>query len=308
MTQTTKEIFEKYEIRKTKKQKTDFIEFVKQKCNEWGYEAKVEKGSFGVRNVVIGNPENAKVIYTAHYDTCPVLPFPNLITPKSFGLYLLYQLVIVLSFFVIAFILGLGIGLIGALIGLPSEVISPIAVLIYWLLLALMLFGPANKHTANDNTSGITVLFDTMEELAPEKREDVAFVFFDLEEAGLIGSNAFASKHKNIKKNTLVVNFDCVSDGQNILIILKKYARKYKEAFETAFASNENIQSEIITKFIFYPSDQSQFKHGVGVAAFKNTKGGLLYLDHIHTKKDTVYEEANIEYLKNSAVKLIELL
>ena len=91
MTETTKEIFEKYQVRKTKKQKASFIEYVKQIAENYEYDFKVEKGSFGARNIVIGNPDTAKVLYTAHYDTCARLPFPNFITPKSFLIYLLYQ-------------------------------------------------------------------------------------------------------------------------------------------------------------------------------------------------------------------------
>jgi hypothetical protein len=48
----------------------------------------VEKASFGGRNIVIGNPDTAKVLYTAHYDTCARLPFPNFITPKNIFIYL----------------------------------------------------------------------------------------------------------------------------------------------------------------------------------------------------------------------------
>ncbi len=308
MTKTTAEIFEKYEIRKTKKQKTAFIEYVTEKCQELNCNIKIEKGLFGSRNIVVGDPDNAKVIYTAHYDTCAALPFPNLITPKNFLLYLLYQFAIVFIFFIIAFIIGFPIGLAGTLMGIKEYFIAPIAYIIYFCLIYLLIAGPANKHTANDNTSGVTVLLDIMTSLPIEQRDNVSFVFFDLEESGLFGSVSFASKHKKIKKEKLVVNFDCVSDGNNILLILKKKARKYADAFKNAFPSTENINSEIVTKPIFYPSDQSQFKHGVGVAAFKKTKGSLLYLNRIHTKRDTVYQEQNIEFLKNGAITLLSLI
>ena len=42
MTETAKEIFEKYQVRKTKKQKSKFIEFAKIKAEELNYEVKVE--------------------------------------------------------------------------------------------------------------------------------------------------------------------------------------------------------------------------------------------------------------------------
>ena len=60
----------------------------------YGYDFKVEKGAFGARNIVIGDPEAAKVLYTAHYDTCARMPFPNFITPKCLPIYLLYQILL----------------------------------------------------------------------------------------------------------------------------------------------------------------------------------------------------------------------
>ena len=82
MTPTTQTIFEKYEVRKSRKQKTAFMDYVQSTAAEMDYESHTEKGYFGARNIVIGNPDKAKVIYTAHYDTCAVMPFPNFITPK----------------------------------------------------------------------------------------------------------------------------------------------------------------------------------------------------------------------------------
>ncbi len=312
MTEITKEIFEKYQIRKTKKQKTAFIQFVTEKAEKMGFDVRVEKGSFGVRNIIVGDIDTAKVIYTAHYDTCAARPFPNFIAPKNFLLYLLYQLLIILPIFPIAFLLGMAGGVIGTLLGLNEFWMLLISETIYLslmiALLWLLIAGPANKHTANDNTSGVTVLFDIMAALSDNQKENAAFVFFDLEESGLLGSSSFASKHKKIKKEKLVMNFDCVSDGDDMLVILPKKLRQNAEKFEAAFQSSNKINCEIVKKSIFYPSDQANFKMGVGIAAFKKTKGGLLYLNRIHTKKDTAYEEKNIEFLKNSSIKLLDIL
>ena len=76
MTETTQTIFEKYQIRKNTKQKTAFIDYLKHLANEWGYSSRVEKGMLGARNIVIGDPAKAKVIYTAqrhvgHFDETP---------------------------------------------------------------------------------------------------------------------------------------------------------------------------------------------------------------------------------------------
>ncbi len=307
MDQIINDIFEKYQIRKSNKQKTAFIDYTKEKAQEMGFDARVEKGSFGARNIVVGDPDKAKVIYTAHYDTCARLPFPNFLTPKNFGVYLLYNLAIVIAFFVIAFIIGMVFGVLSVYAGIDITYTSFVAEIVYLVLLLLVLFGPANKHTANDNTSGITVLFGIMKSLPADQRDKVALVFFDLEEAGLIGSSSFAGKHKNIKENTLLVNYDCVSDGEDIMILTKKKAVPYTEKLADAFHNKEGIAVDL-TKKAFYPSDQAAFKVGVGVAAFKKTKGGMLYMNKIHTSKDTVYRRENIDFLIDGSVKLAELL
>ena len=312
MTQTTKEIFEKYQVRKTKKQKTAFIAYVKQLADRWGYDCTVEKGSFGARNIVIGNPDTAKVLYTAHYDTCPRLPFPNFITPKNFLIYLLYQFLIVGVFFVLAFLLEFAVGFVlTAMPVMNDTVFSIIALLplLIWIgLLYLLLAGPANKNTANDNTSGVTTVLDIMRELPEDQKDKVAFVLFDLEEAGLLGSSSFASKHKAVKKNTLVMNFDCVSDGETMLFALKRTTKQYTRLLEDAFVSTPDIAVDI-TKKAFYPSDNAAFKGGIGVAALKKSKFfGTLYMDRIHTNEDVIYREENIRFLTNGAIKLAQML
>ena len=97
MTEIAKTLLDRYQIRKTGKQKTEFMEFVRTFAEARGYSCSVEKGAFGVRNIVVGDPDAAKVVFGAHYDTCAVLPFPNFITPKHFGIYLLYQLLLVVG-------------------------------------------------------------------------------------------------------------------------------------------------------------------------------------------------------------------
>lgn len=312
MTETTKEIFEKYQVRKTKKQKTAFIEYVKEIAERYEYDLNVEKGSFGVRNIVIGNPDSAKVLYTAHYDTCARLPFPNFITPKNFLIYLLYQLLIVGLFFVLAFALGFILGLILSLIPMAEDAMDLamafLPQIIYFVLLYLILCGPANKNTANDNTSGVTTVLDIMRELPQDQKDKVAFVLFDLEETGLFGSSSFASKHKAAKNDTLVINFDCVSDGETMLFALKATTKKYADLLEREFVSTPDIAVDI-TKNAFYPSDNASFKGGIGVAALKKSKFlNTLYMDRIHTNKDVIYREENVQFLTDGAIKLVKML
>ncbi len=307
MDQLINEIFASYQVRKSKKQKTAFIDYTTQKAREAGWKVRVEKGGFGVRNLVLGDPDKAKVIYTAHYDTCARLPFPNFLTPKNIGLYLLYTLAVCLGICAVLFVLGFVIGLLGALLKFDPAIAAPIEYIVFIALYFLLLFGPANKHTANDNTSGVTVLFGIMKALPAEQREQVALVFFDHEESGLIGSSSFAAKHKTVKKNSLLVNFDCVSDGENLLIVAKKKAKQYNKLLSAAYQSSELLQVELTDK-AFYPSDQAQFKAGVGVAAFKKTCSGILYMNRIHTNRDTVYRRENIDFLIDGSVRLSEMM
>ena len=300
MTSTTKEIFGKYEIRKSKKQKTAFIQWLTPVLEKAGYPVAVEKGSFGARNIVIGDVKTASVIYTAHYDTCAVMPFPNFITPKSIFIYILYQLVICIPIFAL---IGLGTWL--------ARLIDPVfALLGYWVsflaVMGVMTCGPANKHTANDNTSGTTAIIDLALAMPEELRGKAAFVLFDLEESGLLGSSSFASRHKQEMKEKLLVNLDCVSDGETMLFVLKKGAHKHLPLLKEVFTDSDSVKADFATKGYVYPSDQANFKCGVGVASLKKTKGGLLYMDKIHTARDTVYREENIAYLVDGCIRLTE--
>lgn len=310
MTETTKNILDTYEIRKTGKQKTEFLQYVQNKAGEWGYDSHIEKGWFDARNLVVGDPVRAKVVYTAHYDTCAVLPFPNFITPKHMGIYLLYQIAVVLGCMLVPMTaLMLLAGWICSEAGLDGETASAAAVLIgyIWMLtfLVLMMAGPANRHTANDNTSGVTTLLELMEKMPEGLRADAAFIFFDLEEMGLFGSGGYASKHKKEMRDKLLINFDCVSDGKNILLAVQKKAGKYIPALQAAFPENEIFHVEILQKGVFYPSDQVNFPCGVGVASLKRSKiGNILYMDRIHTKKDTVYQAENIACLTEASIRL----
>lgn len=301
-------VFEKYQVRKTKKQKTEFINYVENFAKENGYNARIEHGTYNSRNIVVGTPESAKVIFSAHYDTCPLLPFPNFITPKNIGIYILYQILLTLGILAVlvaaAFLLAFGL----TKLNLGRSTVELLVKVGLYALLCLMMLGPANKHTANDNTSGVMTLLTLMKKLPEEMREKCAFVFFDLEEMGVIGSAAFAQQHKDVSKNTLLLNFDCVSDGDNFILTLPKKAHDMENTLKSAFESDK-FNVEILKKGYIYPSDQMRFKKGVGIAAlkrFKDTK--ILYMDRIHTSRDTVYQEENIEFLSDAAVKLVEML
>ena len=97
MTPLSHKIIEEYMVRKTGKQKKAFRDMLIAELQAQGLDAREEKGKdlFGSVNVVVGDPDNAHMIFGAHYDTCPRLPFPNFITPRNIWAFLGYQIGVV---------------------------------------------------------------------------------------------------------------------------------------------------------------------------------------------------------------------
>ena len=287
-------ILSKYQTRKTQKQKTAFIDFLQTQIPELQVE---EGGLLHNRNLVVGDVRTAKVIFGAHYDTCAWLPFPNLIFPKNFLFSILYGVLIAVPFFALMFLS----------MYLTQVVLHWPFLLSYWLSLAVMLAGlilvffagPPNRHTANDNTSGVIMLCELIQRLDAETRRQAAFVFFDNEENGLLGSARFRKVHKKELAGKLLVNFDCVSDGDHLLLVQSKTAQKrygtmLAEAFADADGKTVHLEKSSTT---MYPSDQASFPNSVAMAFLNRHRILGLYMNRIHTGRDTVFDESNIEYL-----------
>ena len=118
---------------------------------------------------------------TAHYDTCAALPIPNFLMPCNITVYVLYQIGITCGIILISVLLGVLAGLLLGALAVPL-----VCCLILCGVVGLMIFGPANKHNANDNTSGVVTVLEIMRTLQENQRHKVCFVLFDLEEAGLV--------------------------------------------------------------------------------------------------------------------------
>lgn len=291
------DILTAFPVRKSKPQKQAFRDAVQSYMEKLDYAVTVEKGSFGCRNLIIGDPEKSKYLVTAHYDTCARLPIPNLITPCNFWLFLGYQLILMLVMFIPAIAAGLLVGLLTK----DADIGLVVGYLVLWLDIILMMSGPANKQNANDNTSGVVTLLEIARTLPENQRQKVCFVLFDLEEAGLIGSAAYRKVHKKETDNQLVLNLDCVGDGDHMLMFptkkLKKDRKKLTSLYKVCgyFGKKSLLVHE--KGFSVYPSDQANFPYGVGICALKKKKK-TLYMDRIHTHKDTVLDETNVNILR----------
>lgn len=293
----------KYQIRKTEKQKSAFIDWVKEYAQEIGIPVKVEESTKFVRsrNIVFGDVDKARVILTAHYDTCARMLLPNFSTPGNLPLFILEQTVLTLLIALGGWLAGWGAGVLleGMVHPVASGLLSVLAgIMGAALVLYLMLAGPANPHTANDNTSGVLLVLMAMHRL--KERPGIAYVLFDNEEKGLFGSLAFIKAHPQATRRFLV-NFDCVGDGDTLLFTGMKSGLRMPQA-KRLMAAMEEIAPRYGMKTVsgefpkwIYPSDQMIFPRGTAVAALKGKR--ILYLDRIHTAQDIVLEEKNIECL-----------
>ena len=99
MTPQSQKILSDMQVRKSSGEKRDFRAWLTKELEGAGWTVQEEGSLFSGHNVIAGDPEKAKVLYTAHYDTQAVLPFPNFITPRNPGIYVGFQVLICLAFF-----------------------------------------------------------------------------------------------------------------------------------------------------------------------------------------------------------------
>lgn len=295
-----------FPVRKTKKQKAAFRTWMLEECRRMGYAAAADEKGFS-RNIVIGDPESAKVVFTAHYDTQPILPFPNMITPKNIGFYILVQMPMVLCMLLPAALISAAVGFLTK----DADLAYLIGYLCFLVLFALLLFGPANPHCANDNTSGVAAVMEIMSRIPEEQRNKAAFILFDNEELGMLGSSSYAHKHPSIKKERLLINMDCVGDGENILFFANKATRALPEYADLTAAMEAQSGRALLMNDMeksVYPSDQASYKLGIAVCAcLKGPRIGY-YFDKIHTIKDTVCDQGNLDFIANGLADFVERL
>lgn len=305
MIETPMDILTQFPIRKNKKQKAAFREEVKAYVTGLGYAYAEEKGSMGAKNVVIGDPKNAKYLVTAHYDTCAHLPFPNFITPCNPVVFIVFQLVMTAALLLLPAIPGY----IVTKLTNSFELGYDVWLLLFWAMMILMMVGPANKHNANDNTSGVIASLELAKNLAEDQRSNVCFILFDLEEAGLIGSASYRSKHKKETNRQIILNLDCVGDGDEIMLFPTGKLRRDKQKMETLSAlegTHGDKKLKLHRKgFAYCPSDQANFPYGLGIMAFHRHPAIGLYCSRIHTNRDTIMEEENVKILTDAVKRLI---
>lgn len=293
-----------FPVRKTKKQKQAFRDAVQSYARGLGYQTAIEQGKWGCQNIILGDPETAKYLVTAHYDTPASLWVPNVMVPCDPVLFVLSQLLITFGVFLPAIIVTV---LTADLTGDPA-LWYPVMIVMMVLSMALMMAGPANRHNANDNTSGVVTLLETAASMPQNLRERVCFVLFDLEELGLVGSSSYRSKHKPASDRQTVLNLDCVGDGDTLMFFpsgaLKKEESSLRRLTDLERCCGEKRVVVRDKGFSIFPSDQFVFPRGVGICALRKSLFGY-YAGRIHTFRDTVLEYTNVNILRACLITYI---
>lgn len=293
------EIDSKYPIRRNDKEKQAFYEYVNAEIGE----GRVSRQIIGDnKNIVIDDILSADVIFTAHYDTPAASIVPNMMMPRNKILGTLINML----FPILMALLSLGIAyLIGFLSNLDQGAVIAIYLVLYFGFYFLLTRTLPNKHNKNDNTSGVATVLSIAKQISDK---NVAFVLFDNEEKGLLGSKALNKKYKSEFENKLVINFDCVGNGNHFVIIPKEKAEK-REEYTIIKDIDDNDEYKIYNvpfKKACGNSDHKSFPCSIGIMSGREGRIAKTFTARIHTSRDTIASEKNIYFLTDVMVKMIE--
>ena len=299
------DIDSRFPVRNSEAQKEAFREYAISEAQAAGWTAGTVQESGGHNNVVIGDPETARTVFTAHYDTPRRGLFPNLMLPTNKVLKYLYLAAVILPMLAVAIYAGVLVRKLTGLEGAAGRfVYLGVYALVYFALFLLMFRGPANARNRNDNTSGTAAVLTLAQKLAGDP--SAAFILFDNEEKGKKGSKAFAAAHPAIKADTLIINMDCVGNGDTFIAGASDPAiadRRYPKLR----AALENAGGKVFPAAkASMNSDHKSFDKSVGIAACLYKNGVGFYTPRIHTGRDTVASPENIERLTDALREFVK--
>ncbi|MBE6910143.1 MAG: M28 family peptidase [Ruminococcaceae bacterium] len=297
-----------FPVRNKAQEKERFRLWLTGALREMGYRAELQSRETAlqiggrVTNVVAGDPETAKLIYAAHYDTPLRSLLPPLIMPTRPLTALLYLAVtpvcVMLGSFVLSFALTFAVN--------APHLTLPLFLLLLFAALLYLRFGPAEMRNAADNTSGVAALLETAAALTPGCRGSVALVFLDGGFGGMSGAKAFRKKYPSVREKP-VVNVNCVARGDELLLLPGKYARWNGDVLDALLESFESGEKKTVflktDGLVYYPSDNRAFRNGIAFCACEKVSGfGRL----IRPRRAESIDDSNITIIKDGLCKLLE--
>lgn len=308
MNRYAERILREYPVRRRPEEKEKFRLWLMGTLRELGYQPELQSRQsalqFGgnVLNVVAGDPERAKLILVAHYDTAirsllPPMYMPT--RPLTAFLYLaLTPALVLIGSFVLSFALTFPIN--APYLTLPLFLLLLVTALLY------LRFGPSERRNLNDNTSGVAALLETAATLTPRYRGEVAFAFLDGGFGGLSGAKGFRARYPSAKEKT-IINLCSVAEGSELLVLPNKNSRWDGALLDAILDSFEN--GEHTTVFLktdgltYFPSDNRAFRYACSICACETVRGfGRL----VRPLKATDIDEEKTQILKKGLCKLIE--
>lgn len=297
------EINDRYPIRRKADEKKSFYEYI---CGEiTNRSVKIEVLDQKHNNIIIGDPSKAEILFTAHYDTPAASLVPNMMIPanKLIGtvINLIYPLLMALfSLFVSVIITTIA--------GADQRWAAMIYMVLYFGLFYCTTRLLSNKHNKNDNTSGVAAVVSLANQVDDER---VAFILFDNEEKGLLGSKAYYKANKCAMEDKIVINFDCIGNGDQIMFIAMKNAEKSASysTLKSIAVSNENFGvHHLSARKSSSNSDYKSFPSGIGVMAAKRNCLIGFVTGRIHTHRDTVANTENIEFVVRMMAEFVKTI
>ena len=253
--------------------------------------------------MVAGDPDRAAVFLCAHYDTASRALLPNFVSPTNVAAHIVYHLASALLLAALAFAASFAVSFPLNQPGLMLPLFLILAVALLW----TAAYGPASRSNANSNTSGVLALLAAAKAMSFDKR--VCLVFLDNNAKNLLGSSAFRKKHANQANGALFFNFDCVGDGEHLLLMPSRYSRwdaGLLDGLGRAFQDTEEVHPRALSKGLqYYPSDHRRFRCNVAVCACRYLAGLGYYIPRLGTKRDTVLEEKNIAYIAQGMARFL---
>ena len=300
MIQTPMDVLREFPVRKTRRQKSRFLEAVQSYGEHLGYKTQVEIGAKNVRNVVMGDPETARFLITAHYDTPAMLWCPNLAMPCNFGLNALCMLLNFIVLMLPAFALG------GAVLYVTEKPLYSLLALLAAVIgtIFLMICGIPNPRNANGNTSGVIALLEIAASMPQNLRNRVCFVLFDKEQVTLAGSAAYRRKHPTASKIQTVVNLNCIGDGDTIMFFPNKAMADDINLLCLERACGDKCVKIYRKGWHSSLSDHAGFERGVGIMALRRGKLGYR-LSRTRTIRDKNLEYTNVNILRAALTSYI---
>ena len=286
------EINDSFPIRRSDEEKASFFDYV---LTEIGGERVKKETIEKNNNIIIGNVSKASVVFTAHYDTPATSLMPNFMIPANRVIGTLIHIVYPLAMAIFSLLIAFGTA---ALFRLDDTATIIIYLALYFGIYFCSTRVFTNKNNKNDNTSGVATILTLASNLDSEK---VAYILFDNEEKGLLGSKAYNKKHKMRMENKLVINLDCVGNGDNMIFIAKDKAEaneEYKMLCEILAEKDDYFNIHHIPfKKSQGNSDHKSFPCSVGVMAARKGKVVKFITGRIHTSRDTLADTKNIQFL-----------